>query len=209
MTGAQNVDVAREWMTPEIRTALGQIRGQHAIKKRTTVIKVAFAAANQQALKDVFKQADVCSETIWYTKWRHLRTIQAAYEACLERALEWADEQTATVEAHYRRLRRQSVAQFAADAPAAMAAVMTDGEQRGADRVNAADRLMRWAEPETAQKVGDAGGQVEGRSPQMTLAALVGELPDEELAQMLENLETVDEGGPARAVEFEEAETWS
>lgn len=151
-----------EWITDEIRGLLAQIRGQHARKKRSTVIRLAFARANEQPFAEVFRLDDVCSETIWYQKWRHVPEIAAAYEACYQRALSWADEQTARLEDHYRRQRRQSVARFAADAPGQLAEVMRDDEA-GSNRIRAADTLMRWAEPETAahlQPTAEAGDQV-------------------------------------------------
>ena len=150
----------REWMTDEIRGLLGALRGRHAPKKRATVVKLAFARAQQVPLAGVFRDPEVCSESIWYEKWQYDPLIKAAYRACYERALEWGDEETAALEAHYSRERRRSVAEYAAAAPAALAAVMSDGEQKGADRISAADTLMRWAEPETAERIGQAGASV-------------------------------------------------
>jgi len=54
------------WMTAEIRALLVAIKPPHVAKKRRTVIKLAFARANEQPVKDVFAQDDVCSEQIWY-----------------------------------------------------------------------------------------------------------------------------------------------
>ncbi len=141
-----------EWLTDELKTLLRRIRGRWARKKRTTVIKLAFARANEQPLSEVFGQEDVCSETIWYQKWRHQELIAEAYEACYQRALEWMDDETARIEAYYRRQRRQSVARHAADAPQELADVMQNDEA-GGNRIKAADTLMRWAEPETASKL--------------------------------------------------------
>ena len=142
----------QQWLTEELETLLRAIRGGQVAKKRATVIKLAFAKANQQPLKAVFGQADTCSEATWYGKWRFLPAVRAAYEACCARALAWADEETAALEAHQRRRRRRATAQYAAQAPAALAAVMADPGQRGADRISAANALMTWADPEEAQK---------------------------------------------------------
>jgi len=150
------------WMTDEIRELLKQIHGPHARKKRATAIKLAFARANEQPLAEIFRQEDVCSETIWYQKWRLQEAIRAAYEACYQRALEWADDETARLEALYRRKRRRTIAEYAAEAPGALAVVMSDGEQRGSDRISAADTLMRWAEPEVASKLQPAAGGAGG-----------------------------------------------
>ena len=141
-----------EWLTDDLRELLRRIRGRWARKKRATVIKLAFARANEQPLSEVFSEEDVCSETIWYQKWRHQELIAEAYEACYQRALEWMDDETARIEAYYRRQRRQSVARHAADAPAELASVMKEDEA-GGNRIKAADTLMRWAEPETASKL--------------------------------------------------------
>jgi hypothetical protein len=143
----------REWMTEEIRALLEAIPGPHAPKKRTTVIKLAFAHANQQPLRGVFGQPDTCAENIWYMKWRFAPEIKAALEACRKRALEYVDDETAAIEAHYRTQRRRSTAKYAADAPVALAAVMSGGEQRGNDRIRAAMELIGLAEPETRGKL--------------------------------------------------------
>lgn len=149
-------EAGKEWMTDELRAALMAIRGQHAAKKRTTIIKLAFARANQQPLSEIFGQRDTCNQRIWYQKWQFDPKIQQALELCYERAMLFADEETLVLEACYRQSRRRSVAKYAAQAPAALAVVMSDQEQRGSDRISAADTLMRWAEPDVAGKVGRA-----------------------------------------------------
>lgn len=186
-------------MTAEIRALLRAIRGRHAAKKRTTVIKLAFAKANQQPLAQVFKQKDVCAEVIWYQKWQYSKCIKAAFEACYERALEWADDETATLEDHYRRQRRQSVARYAADAPAAMAAVMADQEQRGDHRTQAADTLMRWAEPETASKISPA----QAGGGDQVINQLISGLSNDEIVHLLSG----DEEGDAQTDEAAAGDT--
>lgn len=185
----------QQWMTEEIRALLFAIQGAHAAKKRTTVIKLAFAKANQQVLKDVFGQEDTCAENIWYQKWQYVPVIRDAFEACYQRAMEWADEETISQEEHYRRQRRQSVARYAAQAPSALAAVMAGMEQRGADRISAADTLMRWAEPDTAAKVGRS--QTAGSSDQTVNVNFLAELDDNELDQLIDNLQAADSGDAA------------
>lgn len=177
-------DEGERWMTEEILQLLRGIRGRNAGKKRATVIKLAFAKANQQPLAAVFAQEDVCNQRVWYQKWQYDPQVAEAFEACYERALEWADVETAALEAHYRQRRRRSVAEYAANAPAALAAVMAGPEQRGADRISAADTLMRWAEPETAGRMA-AAVPVEVQNPGDF--AGVGE---EELDRIIGNLQT-------------------
>jgi hypothetical protein len=143
---------ARQWLTGELQTLLAAIRGGQAAKKRITVIKLACAVANRQPRRTVFGQADTCSDKTWYTRWQYQPEVKAAFEACCTRALEWVDEETAALEAHYRWLRRRSTAQYAAQAPAALAAVMADPGQRGADRISAANALVTWADPAAARQ---------------------------------------------------------
>jgi len=140
-------------MTDDIRILLARIVGRHAAKKRSTVIKLAFAKANQQPLAPIFSQEDVCTERVWYQKWQHDPLLAEAFEACYQRAMEWADEETAALEAHYRRDRRKSVARYAAQAPAALAAVMASEGQRGNDRIRAAIELIGLAEPDSPRPV--------------------------------------------------------
>lgn len=187
-----------EWLTDKIRSLLRAICGTHAAKKRVSVIKIAFAMANEQPLASVFKQEDVCSETIWYQKWRHQKTVRAAFEACYERALEWADEETARLEAYYRQKRQRSIAEHAAEAPAQLADVMKT-DDAGGNRIRAADTLMRWAEPETAGKLHPAP---EGGGETVINQFLSG-LTNDQLEQLLagddeagEGSDTGDDSGP-------------
>jgi hypothetical protein len=177
---------AQAWMTDEIRALLRKIRGKHAGKMRTSVIRLAFASAMQLPLKPVFRLRTVCSETIWYTKWKDMPRIEAAFNACYDRVLAWADDETATVEAHFHRVRRQSVAEHAARAPEALAAVMEGEKQKGTDRIKAADTLIRLADPETAERIGPAA---EGPPEvDVNLGIAVGELSDEDLVALWVNM---------------------
>lgn len=173
-------DEALPWFTEEIQTAMEAISKPHITKKRTTVIKLAFAKAAGQPLAPVFKQNDVCSETIWYTKWQHEPQVKAAFEACYRRALEFSDLETVAIERRYQTLRRRSLAAVSAKAPGALAAVMLDGQQRGSDRISAANAIMGWADPEAAEKVRPA-------SPAATFEQSIGigNLSDDELDQAI------------------------
>ncbi len=146
------------WMTDDIRLKLAALKGRHARKKRTSVIKLAFATAQQRPLKKIFSDEDVCSEMIWYTKWKTDPLIAAAFEACCERSLAWIDEETAAIEDHYRQARRRSLAQYSAMAPAALAAVMGSATEKGEARIKAADTLIRHADPAVAGQVKATGG---------------------------------------------------
>lgn len=157
-----------QWMTPEIRHLLNAISGEHVAKKRKTVILLAFAHATQALVDDVFTREDTCANQIWYTKWQYVPEISAALTACKLRALEWADEDTVAREEHYRRERRRAIAEYAAKAPAELAAVMASEGQKGADRINAAVTLMNLADGQSVgpvaagseTKVGDKDGNL-------------------------------------------------
>lgn len=188
-------DEGSQWITEEIMELLRAITGAHAAKKRSTVIKVAVARATQQPLKAVFRQHSTCSEAIWYGKWRHQPALRAAYEACYQRALGFEDEATAGLEGYYAGKRRRAIAEYAADAPAALAAVMAGVEQKGADRISAAEALLRWAEPETAKELMPA--QVANSSEQV-INQLFADMSSDELVRILKDEEDLqEEGDPA------------
>lgn len=175
---AQDQSKSAIWMTDELRSALSAIPGPHERKKRNTVILLAFARANNQSVKDVFNQPSTCNETIWYTKWKFDPAIDAAFQACYARALAWADDETARVESHYRRIRKQKIAELAAEAPNALHSVMTDKEQGGGVRIKAANDLMRWADPDLSAKI--PGGDTTEVNVNMTPK----DLSDDELARI-------------------------
>lgn len=146
-----------QWMTPEIQELLRAIPAPHQAKRRRTVILLAFAQATSTALAKVFEDPDTCAEQIWWTKWQYIPEVKAALEACTARALEWADHETVAIEEQHRRERRRAIAQFAAQAPGAMAEVMTDTAQKGADRINAAVTLINLADGQSVGPVANAG----------------------------------------------------
>lgn len=189
---ADTAQVGQDWLTDEIRQLLRGITNPHAAKKRATIIRLAFAQANQQPMRDVFGQPDTCAENIWYMKWRYDPVIAKAFDACCERALEWRDQETARIEAYYRQERLRSIAELSAQAPLALANVMNDKEAGGAHRISAADRLIQLADPDLAQKIGAPamggdGGQV---------VNLFAGWQDNELDQLIANLETAESGSP-------------
>ena len=178
------------WLTPEVRALLRAIPGPHHEKKVVTVIRIAFAMANQEPIKAVFNQPETCAENIWYQKWRHDPTIAAALAATYQRARDYADEETIRQEEFHRRERKRATARYAAQAPAALAAVMAGADQRGSDRINAAVTLIKLAEPETAGSVGTVAAL------SMEQIAVMAQLSNDELLRvaMGENLETIRAG---------------
>ena len=118
------------WLTPEVRALLRAIPGPHHEKKVVTVIRIAFAMANQEPIKAVFNQPETCAENIWYQKWRHDSMIAAALAATYQRARDYADEETIRQEEFYRRRAETSHGAIRAQAPAALAAVMA-GQIKG------------------------------------------------------------------------------
>lgn len=194
---------SQQWMTQEIRELLAKIPAPHEAKRRRTVILLAFAHATQTPIADVFERDDTCASQIWWQKWQYVPEISEALEACKARALDWVDDQTVSIEEHFRRQRRKAIAEYAAQAPEALKDVMTDLglTVKGSDRILAAETLMRWAEPETGQKLGRSAGSasIEQRVDVYDLSRL----SDEELnalARLAERPAGADDGaGPAPA----------
>lgn len=180
-------DPLPDWLDDRCRELLRAIRDPERAKKRRTVIELAFAIANQQPLEAVFKRPDCCSKQIWYGDnrtlhsgakkpgWQDLPDVHAAFEACKERALDYVDEQTAALEAHYTRQRRQAIARYSAQAPAALASVMASPDQRGADRINAALALIKLADPDTRDV---ANPQPAAEAPTQTVTVEAGRLDE-------------------------------
>lgn len=145
-------DGSFDWMNEQVLDALAEIEGPHVAKKRTTVIKLAFAHATQQPIKSVFDDPDTVNSSNWYSKWQYIPEVRQALEICIERASTWVDEHTAAMEYYYSSLRRQEIARRAAEAPGALATVMNDPEVRGSDRISAANSLLTWADPKSASQ---------------------------------------------------------
>jgi hypothetical protein len=182
MTVRVNEPEGWQWMTPEISRLLSAIPGPWEAKKRRTVILLAFAYATSAPLKTVFDRPDTCAEQIWWSKWKDIPEVAAAFDACRARALDWVDAETVSIEEQHRRTRRRAIAEYSAKAPAALAQVMDGADQKGADRIAAAETLMRWAEPETGSKLGrpSSPASIEQRVDVYDL----GSLTDAELAAL-------------------------
>jgi hypothetical protein len=83
-----------DWLTHEINTALADITGDHVAKKETTVLRLAQAVANGEAVSSVFGAADTCSRTIWYGNakkpgWKDDPAIAFALTLATQRARWW------------------------------------------------------------------------------------------------------------------------
>ena len=189
LSGSQsgsNAAIREEGQLPaEVRALLAAIPGPHQAKKRRTVVRLAFARANEEPLATVFKAADTCDSRVWWQKWQYIPEVLAAHDGVLAHVLQALDSETAAIEAHYRRLRRQAVARHASEAPAALAAVMDGASQKGADRINAAVTLVRLADGQDAQPVA-AGSEIRNESsvgveirPINYRAAIAALAPDE------------------------------
>ena len=174
----------------EVRALLAAIPGPHQAKKRRTVVRLAFARANEELLATVFEAADTCDARVWWQKWQYIPEVRAAHDGVLAHVLQALDSETASIEAHYRRLRRQAVARHASEAPAALAAVMDGASQKGSDRINAAVTLIKLAEPETAGSVGTVAAL------SMEQVAVMAQLSNDELLRVVmgENVETIRAG---------------
>jgi len=99
-------------MTFEIRQALEKIQPPNVRKKRTTVLRLAEARANNRSQAETFKRPDVCSEATWlgqYRKgqqkpgWRDDPAIQDALALATARAQDWEDTHIARQIAKTRR----------------------------------------------------------------------------------------------------------
>lgn len=200
MTKLMVPESAYGWLNEEIKAALAEIEPPHVAKKRATVIKLAQAAAQQTPMKTVFEAADTCNESIWYIKWQFDEKIARALALAERRCLEWVDEQTAAQEEFFRQQRRKALARWAAQAPDALADVMLSQGQRGADRISAADLLMRWAEPSQAQQSGPA--QPPAGEQTINLGLFAG-LSEPELDQVIDNLALAARGQGEQADDVE------
>lgn len=189
---AESLDWLNDYLTEKLRA----IPGPHHGKKRISVIKLAFARANEIPWRTVFEQEGTCSEVIWYTKWQYDPDIAAAYQACYSHVLDWTDKETARLEAYYTQQRRRSIAEWSAQAPNALASVMVGEEQKGADRISAANALITWADPEAAGKAAPPAPPGGGTDQTILNLGLVNNLTENELDALIANLEAA-ESGPA------------
>lgn len=198
MTKLMVPESAYGWLNEEIKAALAEIEPPHVAKKRATVIKLAQAAAQQTPMKTVFEAADTCNESIWYIKWQFDEKIKRALALAERRCLEWVDEQTAAQEEFFRQQRRRGIAAWAAQAPGAVAMVMTDVAEKGPARLEAARLLMGWADPATLEPAqGQAPAAGSGEPGGNGRGVNLDDLSEAELDTLIRNLETAEGGGAA------------
>lgn len=197
MTKLTVPESAYGWLNEEIKAALAEIEPPHVAKKRATVIRLAQAAAQQQPMKTVFESPETCNESIWYIKWQFDEKIKAALALAERRCLEWVDEQTAAQEEFFRQQRRRGIAAWAAQAPGAVAMVMTDVGEKGPARLEAARLLMGWADPSTLEPAQGQPATGEPDRPRGGPGINLDDLSEAELDTLIRNLETAEGGGAA------------
>ena len=174
----ETVADSQVWLTEDCRQALDQIDQEHHAKKRLTVILMAQAFACNESDKSVFERPDTCDEGTWIgrwvtnksgvrrwkTAWRDTPEIAAALKVCQAAALLWHETETVQIEGRYALERRRKIAKHAAAAPDAIARVMFDPNQKGADVTNAAMKLIGLADPQASGAEGvyaPVGGSIE------------------------------------------------
>jgi hypothetical protein len=88
------------WMTLEITEALNAIEGPYLEKKRTTVLRLAEGLSSGVPIRDLLNLSDTCDGSVWYgrpsrdkTGWKDDPHIKAAYEAALQRAFWWKEQE--------------------------------------------------------------------------------------------------------------------
>lgn len=96
-----NLDFQPAWLTDELSKALGKLTGQHARKKRATVLRLAEGAAIGRSQQATFRLPDTCSFKTWDGQyrgqvkqdgWKDDPDIQAALAAATRRAQWWQDQ---------------------------------------------------------------------------------------------------------------------
>jgi hypothetical protein len=176
------------WITPELETSLLAIEPPSVSKKINTLLLVAWAMSTNIRLKQIWARDDTCNEATWYRSWKKREDVALAYAAALERCKTFRIEETARLIAHYTAQYQRELAAYCANAPMALAAVMSDPTQRGADRIEAATRLIKFADPGVAGQVGFGGslGSVD--------VHVVNEL-DEQIRQQMRRLGIMQANG--------------
>ena len=140
----------------EVMEALNAVRGRWAAKKRISIVLVACARATQRPLKPVFSLPETCCERVWY-RWKKQAAVMRAYTLILERLMAWATAETLRQQDFYNQQYLRNLAMYRAEAPTALLAVMTDPMAKAEARIDAACRLIQFADPEGAGRVPMAG----------------------------------------------------
>ena len=158
------VNFEPEWMTFEIRQALEEIQPPNVRKKRTTVLRLADARANNRSQAETFKLPDVCCKSTWLGQcreghklpgWRDDPAIQHALELATARAQEWEDTHIARQIAKTRR----QLADHAPGAELSLYGLALGATSEGTKRLACLDILNRvGAELASRATVPDAPG---------------------------------------------------
>lgn len=88
------------WMTFEVTEALNAIEGPYLEKKRTTVLRLAEGLSSGVPIRDLLNLSDTCDGSVWYGRptkgksgWKDDPLIKAAYDAALQRAFWWKEQE--------------------------------------------------------------------------------------------------------------------
>ena len=82
--------MASGWIV-EARSELDRIEGQHAHKKRNTVIALVDARLAGASEESVFKRPETCSRNTYHSKWKHDPTFGSVLERVERLARTWTD----------------------------------------------------------------------------------------------------------------------
>jgi hypothetical protein len=149
------------WLTTEARQALQAIAKPMERKKRDTVVLLACQAAGMLLhadgrswnIKAVFRDPRVCSETIWYTKWKEMPDVARALEVCVTAAQQYTDRQTAVIEAIASRQLREALAAQVGVAVETLVGVETGEDTSARDRLEAVRMHIGAVAPEYAARM--------------------------------------------------------
>ena len=188
------------WLTTEARQALQAIVKPLERKKRDTVVLLACQAAGMLtneagrplSLRAVFRDPRACSEGIWYTKWQYLPDVTAALEKCAAAAQQYADRQTAVIEAIAARQLREALAEKVGVAVDTLVGVETGEDTSAKDRLEAVRMHMSAVAPEYAARMVPAKAAV---PIELTNPVEFGEVTTDELRAIEDALRREVSGG--------------
>ena len=155
-----------DWLDAEVNTALNGVgnplEDKHAVKKRCTVMRVAYQVATGQNIEAAFKFADTCNDTVWHGRrigdryklgWKELPEIQNALAVCVAKLVPWLERQKAAEIEDFRRAKQLAIARHAAKAPDVLAEIQSDPGMPPQYRIKAATDLLSWDAPEDAAMI--------------------------------------------------------
>lgn len=145
------------WLTYEIEAALRRIRGQHARKKRTTILRLAEGMVLGRPVTETFALDDTCSETTWYGRyeggekkpgWRDDPLIQHALKLANNRAQYCSDSYMADQIKETQKV----LAMYGPGAAHKLGQLMVGAQSENIQRLTSLDILDRQGGGETASK---------------------------------------------------------